>query len=111
MVSLAVDVEGMSSACDLGPLRIFNVSGTFFVFFPFPLEADGVVFAADMAAACVVPNSAPWFVCFFFFFEAGGVGSSTTAARVASNSASSSSARLRHASHSSDTGLEAERQR
>jgi hypothetical protein len=113
MVSLAVAVERMSSALDF---RIFNVSGRFFVCFPFPFEADGLCFvvptSSGIAAACVASNSAPWFVCFFFFFEAGGVGSGiSTAARVASNSASSSSARLRHASHSSDTGLETDRQR
>lgn len=116
MVSLAVAVEGESSSCDL---RISNVSECFFVCFPFPFpfEADGVCFVvptfSGIAAACAVSNSAPWFVFFFFFFEADGVGSVIVAApsRVASNSASSSSARLRHVSHSSDTGLDAERQR
>jgi len=116
MVSLAFAVEETSSVCDLR-FRIFNASGSFFVCFPFPFEADGVLFvvstSSGIAAAWVVSNFAPWFVFFFFFFEADGVvlGSGIATARVASNSASSSSARLRHAPHSSDTGLEAERQR
>ncbi len=102
MVSLAIDVEGIYSLFDLLPSDI---------------EADGVGFVSGIAAACVASSPAFFFVCFFFFFEADGTGcvvptfSGIAAARVASNSASSSRARLRHASHSSDTGLEAEQQR
>lgn len=116
IVSFVVVVEGMSSACDL---HASNVSGCFFGL-PLLFEVDGfVVPTSSGTAAAFVSNTAPWFVCFFFFFEADGVlvapvcsGFAVAPRRVASSSsASSSSARLRQASHSSDTGLEAERQR
>jgi hypothetical protein len=88
VVSLAVAVEGSSSARSLLD-SIFR--GGCFVCFPFPLfEADGVGF--------VMPTSS-------------GVAVTRTRARVASSSVSSSIARVRHAAHSSDTGLVAERQK
>jgi hypothetical protein len=82
-VSLAVAVEGTSSACGL--------------------------LASDLRGV--------FFGCFFFLFGAGGIGSvlptssGVAAARVTSSSAWSSSARVRHAAHSSDIGLVAERQK
>jgi hypothetical protein len=95
VVSLAVAVGGSSGSSARGLFdSAFGGGGSFVVCFLFLFEADGA-----LGFVVVVPTTSS------------GVAATLRLARVVSNSVWSSIARARHAAHSSDIGLVAERQK